>query len=166
LFIFNGLRKCHCQRALLGYHYPGAQQHLWIERPPRRRGGKVPWTQADNAWFQAHYATATREERQARFPDRTQIAIRKQAKRLGLTRSQQGISKPHRPPWTAADHEWLRAYVAGQISAAELCAKLPGRTWDAIESQQRVLGLVQQHKPIYYRIDSSIRDIVSEESSS
>jgi hypothetical protein len=60
----------------------------------------------------------------------------------------------------------LRAYVAGQISAAELCAKLPGRTWDAIESQQRVLGLVQQHKPIYYRIDSSIRDIVSEESSS
>jgi len=144
----------------------GAQQHLWIERPPRRRGGKVPWTQADNAWFQAHYATATREERQARFPDRTQMAIRKQAKRLGVTRSRQGISKPHRPPWTAADREWLRAYVKGQISAAELCAKLPGRTWDAIESQQRVLGLVQQDKPIYYRIESSIRDIVSEESSS
>ena len=130
------------------------------------RGGKVPWTQADNAWFQAHYATATREERLARFPDRTQMAIRKQAKRLGLTKSQREISKPHRPPWTAADREWLRAYIAGQISAAELCAQLPGRTWDAIESQQRVLGPVQQHKPIYYRIDSLIRDIGSEESSS
>jgi hypothetical protein len=106
----------------------GAQQHLWIERPPRRRSGKVAWTEADNAWFHAHYVTATREERQARFPHRTQLAIRKQAKRLGLTRSQQGISKLHRPPWTAADHEWLRAYVAGQISAADLCAKLPGRT--------------------------------------
>ena len=87
-------------------------------------------------------------------------------KRLGLTTTKRGASKPHRPPWTTADHKWLRAYVAGQISAAELCAKLPGRTWDAIESQQRVLGLVQQHKPIYYRIDASIRDIVSEESSS
>jgi hypothetical protein len=93
----------------------GAQQQLWIERPPRRRGGKVRWTEADNAWLRAHYATATREERQAHFPHRTQLAIRKQAKRLGLTRSKRGTSKPHRAPWTAADHEWLRAYVAGQI---------------------------------------------------
>ena len=144
----------------------GAQQHLWIERPPRRRGGKVPWTEADNVWLQAHYATATRDEWEAHFPHRTQMAIRKQAKRLGLTRSKRGTSKPHRQPWTAADHEWLRAYVAGQISAAELCAKLPGRTWDAIESQQRVLGLVQQHKPIYYHVESSVRDIISEGSSS
>ncbi len=144
----------------------GTQQRLWIERPPRRRSGKVPWTEADNAWLQARYTTATREERQARFPHRTQMAIRKQAKRLGLTRSQRGTSKPHRPPWTAADHECLQAYVAGQISAAELCAMLPGRTWDAIESQQRVLGLVQQHKPDYYHVGSSIRDIVSEGSSS
>jgi hypothetical protein len=144
----------------------GAQQRLWIERPPRRRGGKVPWMDVDNSWLLAYYITVTKEERQARFPHRTQMAIRKQAKRLGLIRSQQEISKPHLPPWTKAEHEWLRAYVVGQISAADLRAKLPGRTWDAIESQQRVLGLVQQQKPIYYQINSSIQDIISEGSPS
>ncbi len=55
----------------------GAQQQLWIERPLTRRSGKVPWTEADNAWLQAHYATGAREALQARFPDRTYMAIRK-----------------------------------------------------------------------------------------
>jgi hypothetical protein len=36
---------------------------------------QVPGTQADNAWFQAHYATATHEEQQARFPHRAQMTI-------------------------------------------------------------------------------------------
>jgi hypothetical protein len=64
----------------------GAQHRLWIERPMRGRGARVAWTEADNVWLRAHYATATREEFQVRFPHRTHMAIRKQAITLGLKR--------------------------------------------------------------------------------
>jgi DNA invertase Pin-like site-specific DNA recombinase len=139
----------------------GPQQRLWIERPPRRWSGNVPWSEEDNAWLRAHYATATREERQARFPHRMPKAIVKQARRLGLNRPLKGIAKPNRPLWTEDENELLRAYVMGQSSYAELRAKLPGRTWEAIESQRWVLGLRHQQHPIYYRLDQDIGDIVS-----
>jgi hypothetical protein len=41
----------------------------------------------------------------------------------------------------------LRAYAAAKISAAELCAQLSGRTWDAMDSQRRVLGLKWRRSP-------------------
>jgi hypothetical protein len=141
----------------------GAQQHLWIERPLIRRGGKVPWTQRDNAWLQAHYATAAREALQARFPHRTYMAIRKQAAALGLKRRHQGAPKPKGERWDEAENAQLRAYVAGQLSYTELRAQLPGRTWDGIEHQARVLDLKLQRKPVYYRLEPDMREMVSEE---
>jgi hypothetical protein len=144
----------------------GAQQHLWIERPPGRRSGKVPWTEADNTWLQAHYATAAREALQARFPHRTHLAIRKQAAALGLTRHQKGISKPKGARLEEAENARLRAYAAGRLSAAELQARLPGRTWDGIEHQARVLGLTFQGKPVYYHLVPDVREMVSKEHSS
>jgi hypothetical protein len=144
----------------------GAQQQLWIERPLRRRSGKSPWTEADNTWLRAHYATATSEELQAQFPHRTHMAIRKQAAALGLTRRQQGVPKPKGERWDEAENARLRAYAAGQLSCTELQAQLPGRTWDGIEHQARVLGLRLQRKPVYYRLEPGVREIVSEEDSS
>src|SRR5262249_49251915 len=39
LFVFNGLRSCHCRRALLGYHYPlGDGGHACSRRTPMNRG--------------------------------------------------------------------------------------------------------------------------------
>jgi hypothetical protein len=138
----------------------GVQHRLWIERPMRGRGGRVTWTDADNVWLRAHYATATREEFQARFPHRTHMAIRKQAITLGLKRPQQGRSKPQGDPWTAEEITLLQAYAQGQLSAVDLQAQLPKRSPDAIESQLRALQLGVQRKPIYYRvIDGVLEDI-------
>ena len=144
----------------------GAQQHLWIERPLIRRGGKVPWTEADNTWLRAHYATATREELQAHFPLRTHMAIRKQAAALGLRRRHKGVAKPHGSSWDEAENALLRGYAAGQMSYAELQTHLPGRTRDGIEHQARVLGLRLQQKPVYYQFTPDVREIVSEGDSS
>jgi Recombinase len=141
----------------------GAQQRLWIERPLRRRSGKVPWTEADNTWLRAHYATATRAELQAQFPHRTYMAVRKQAAAFELKRPQQGTSKPKGALWTEPENALLRAQAAGTISYTELCAQLEGRTWDAIETQRRVLGLTRQPQSIYYHVVSDAREMVSEE---
>jgi hypothetical protein len=131
----------------------GVQQQLWIERPLRRRSGKAPWTEAENIWLRAHYATAPRETLQKHFPHRTHMAIRKQAATLGLKRPQHGKSKPKGALWTEPENALLRAQAAGTISYTELCAQLAGRTWDAIETQRRVLGLTRQPQSIYYHID-------------
>jgi hypothetical protein len=144
----------------------GAQQQLWIERPLIRRSGKAPWTEADHIWLQAHYATATRAELQARFPHRTLMAIRKQAAALGLTWPHKGVPKPKGERWDEAENGRLRAYAAGQLSYAELQAQLPGRTWDGIEHQARILGLTFQGKPVYYHLVPDVREIVSKEHSS
>jgi hypothetical protein len=144
----------------------GTQQRLWIERPLIRRGGKVPWTEADHRWLRQHYATAPREALRARFPHRTVMAVRKQAATLGLKRPQQGTSKPKGTRWTEAENAQLRAHADGTISYTELCAQLPGRTWDAIEAQRRVLGLTRQRQAIYYHLVGDAREMVSEEDSS
>jgi hypothetical protein len=141
----------------------GAQQQLWIERPLIRRSGKVPWTEADHAWLQTHYATAAREKLHARFPHRTYMAIRKQAAALGLKRRHKGVAKPKGDRWDEAENTRLRAYAAGQLSYTELRAQLLGRAWDGIEHQARVLGLRLQRKPVYYRLEPDVREIVSEE---
>jgi Recombinase len=144
----------------------GVQQQLWIERPLIRRSGKAPWTEAENIWLRAHYATAPRETLQKRFPHRTHMAIRKQAATLGLKRPQQGKSKPKGALWTEPENALLRAQAAGTISYTELCAQLAGRTWDAIETQRRVLGLTRQPQSIYYHVVSDAREMVSEEDTS
>jgi hypothetical protein len=144
----------------------GVQQQLWIERPLRRRSGKAPWTEAENIWLRAHYATAPRETLQKRFPHRTHMAIRKQAATLGLKRPQHGRSKPKGALWTEPENALLQAQAAGTISYTELCAQLAGRTWDAIETQRRVLGLTRQPQSIYYHVVSDAREMLSEEDTS
>jgi hypothetical protein len=141
----------------------GAQQRLWIERPLRRRSGKVLWTEADNTWLRAHYALALREALQARFPPRTYMAIRKQAAALGLKRRHKGVAKPKGEFWLEAENARLRAYAAGQLSYTELRPRLPGRTWDGIEHQARILGLTFQEKPVYYHLVPDAREMVAEE---
>jgi hypothetical protein len=126
----------------------------------------VPWTEADHHWLQQHYATASKEALQARFPHRTVIAVRKQAATLGLKRPQRGAPKQKGARWTAAENARLRAHAAGTISYTELCAQLPGRTWDAIETQRRVLGLTRQPQAIYYHVANDAREMVSEGDSS
>jgi hypothetical protein len=138
----------------------GAQQQLWIERPLRRRSGKAPWTAAENAWLRTHYATATADTLQAQFPQRTYAAIRRHAGELGLPRPQRGRPKPKGAPWTEADKAVLRAYVCGTLSEAELCAQLPGRSWDAIEKQCQVLGLRKGTTPVYYRVIADTLEMI------
>jgi hypothetical protein len=126
----------------------------------------IRWAERDNAWMRGHYTTATRAELQAQYPHRTHMAIRKQAAVLGLKRPQQGTSKPKGALWTEPENARLRAQAAGTIGYTELCAQLPGRTWDAIETQRRVLGLTRQPQSIYYHVVSDARDVVSEEDAS
>jgi DNA invertase Pin-like site-specific DNA recombinase len=144
----------------------GVQQHLWIERPLLWRSGKVPWTEAENAWLRTHYATATVDTLQAHFPQRTYTAIRRHAEELGLPRPQRGRPKPKGASWTEADKAVLRAYALGGISNAELCAQLPGRSWDAIEKQSQVLGLRKGTKPVYYQVIADTLEMISEGGSS
>jgi hypothetical protein len=94
------------------------------------------------------------------------MAIRKQAAALRLKRRHKGVAKPKGEFWLEAENARLRAYAAGQLSYTELRAQLPGRTWDGIEHQARVLGLSLRQKPVYYHLVPDVREIVSEEDSS
>jgi Recombinase len=144
----------------------GAEQQLWIERPLHQRGGKVRWTDADNAWLRAHYASSTTQALQARFPDRGYPAIRRQAQTLGLKRPPRGRPKPKGLTWSEVENALLHAYASGEMSAAELSAQLPGRSWDAIASQGQVLGLPLRRKSIYYQVRRDTREIIDTEDSS
>ena len=53
----------------------------------------------------------------------------------------------------------LRAYAAGQISHSDL-PRRPGRSWDSIEHQVRVLRLRLRHRQVDYGMLSDERDIV------
>jgi hypothetical protein len=144
----------------------GAEQRLWIERPLHQRGGKARWTDADNAWLREHYAASTVPALEARFPNRGYAAIRRQAETLGLKRPQRGIPKPPGATWSEAENAVLRAYAAGEISAADLSAQLAGRSWDAMTYQGRRLGLRFRRKAVYYRLVSGTREIIDREDSS
>ena len=52
------------------------------------------------------------------------------------------------------------------MSAAELSARLPGRSWDAIGAQGRVLGLRLRRKGVYYQVRRDTREIIATEDSS
>jgi hypothetical protein len=123
----------------------------------------VRWTDADNAWLREHYASSTVQALQARFPHWSYYAIRKQAESLGLKRRQRGIPKPQGTVWSEAENAVLRAYAAGQVSHATVCAQLPGRTWDAIEHHARVLGLGFRRKPVFYEVVHDEREIIDQE---
>jgi DNA invertase Pin-like site-specific DNA recombinase len=144
----------------------GGEQHLWIERPLHQRGGKVRWSDADNAWLREHYASSTVQALEARFPDRGYYAIRRQGKTLGLRRPQRGIPKPQGAAWSEAENAVLRTYAAGEISVADLCAQLAGRSWDAITYQGRRLGLRFRRKAVFYRLVSDTLEIIDKEDSS
>jgi hypothetical protein len=136
------------------------EQHLWIERPLRQRGGKERWTAADHAWLREHYAASTVQELEAQFPRRGYQAIRRQAETLGLTRPPRGRPKPKGRRWSDEENAVLQAYAAGEMSTAELCDQLAGRSWDGIMSQGRLLGLRLQRTSVYYRIVHDTREIV------
>jgi hypothetical protein len=141
-------------------------QELWIERPPIRRSGKRRWTEEDQMWWQAHYATASVEVLQAKFPSRTYTAIRKYAATLGLQRSQQGVPKPRGATWSAADNEVLRDYATGKISYVDLRVRLAGRTWAAIETQACVMGFSLRRSKVFYRVVRDTKDMMSSDSHS
>ena len=56
----------------------------------------------------------------------------------------------------------LRAYARGAISDAELCAQLPGRSWDAIDKQCQVLGLTKGKKPVFYHVIADTLEMIAE----
>jgi hypothetical protein len=143
----------------------GAEQQLWIERPLHQHGGKVHWMDTDNEWLRDHYVSSSAQEIQARFPDRGYRAIRRQAQTLGLKRPQRGRRKPKGVVWSEVENAELRAYAAGEMSAAELSARLPGRAWDAIASQGRVLGMGLRRKGVYYQVRHDTREIIDKEDS-
>jgi hypothetical protein len=138
----------------------GIRQELWIERPPIRRGGKGRWTDEEQAWLRAHYAAASVEALQARFPPRSYTAIRKQAAVLGLQRSQQGVPKPRGQAWSTTENEVLRAYATGKISYADLRAQMAGRTWAAIETQACVMRLSLRRSQVFYRVLSDTQEVI------
>jgi hypothetical protein len=143
----------------------GAGQQLWIERSLHQRGGKVRWMDTDNEWLRAQYATSTVQALEARFPDRGYQAIRRHAQTLGLKRTPRGLPKPKGVVWSEAENAVLRAYATGEMSAVELCAQLPGRSWDAIVSQGCVLGLRLRRKGVYYQVRRDTREIIDTEDS-
>jgi hypothetical protein len=53
-----------------------------------------------------------------------------------------------------------QAYAAGEISYADLWGQLPGRSWDAIASQGRLLGLGLRRPAVYYRLVVDTREII------
>jgi hypothetical protein len=106
------------------------------------------------------------QELEAQFPRRDYQAIRRQAETLGLTRPPRGRPKPKGRRWSDEENAVLQAYAAGEMSYAELCRQLPGRSWDGITSQGRLLGLRLQRKSVYYRIVHDTREIIDTEDSS
>src|SRR5262249_16993416 len=109
-----------------------------------------------------HYTTATTEALQAHFPHRSYKTIRRHAERLGLHRPHRSRAEPRGALWRLEENAVLQAYAAGRISYADLLTRLPGRSWDGIESQARVLGLKIRHRPVHYRLVEDERDIVSQ----
>lgn len=92
-----------------------------------------PWSAEDDAALARHYAPRPDWEALARaLPHRTRGAMVARAMVLDLERRQR--------PWTAAEDAAVqRAF--GEVSAATLCARLPGRSWRAIRRRAAELGL-------------------------
>ena len=141
----------------------GGEQHLWIERPLRQRGGRGRWTEAHHAWLREHYAASTVQDLGAQFPRRDYQAIRRQAETLGLTRPPRGRPKPKGRRWSNEENAVLQGYAAGEMSYAELCGRLPGRSWGAIASQGRLLGIRLRSQAVYYRLVNNTREIIDTE---
>jgi hypothetical protein len=138
----------------------GVEQHLGIERPLRQRGGKERWTQADHAWIREHDAASTVQELEAQFSRRGYQAIRRQAETLG---TQTPTTRPTQAQGGELEHRGA-CCAAGLcrrgMSTAELCVRLPGRSWDAIASQGRLLGFRLRRQAAYDRLVHDTREII------
>jgi hypothetical protein len=130
----------------------GAEHQLWVERPRMARAGKSPWTPVEDQALWAYYPDATPAEIQAALPRRAYSAIQARASSLGIKRRRTAVTYRWGAPWQDEENAMLRAYMAGQLSYAELCIRLPGRTPEAIQAQRRVLGLTGHPARVYYRV--------------
>src|SRR4029453_9378499 len=92
--------------------------------------------------------------------------LRRKAEILGLKRPPRGRPKLKGASWSTEEHAALQAYAAGEMSYAELCGQLPGRSWDAIASQGRLLGLRLPRQAAYYQLVHDTREIIDPEDSS
>jgi hypothetical protein len=130
----------------------GAQQRLWVERPRLARGRKTAWTPAEDECLRSYYPAATSAQISARLPNRAYSAIQARASTMGIRREPHAIHYRRGAAWTEGENAAVRAYAAGEIGHAELGARLPRRTPEAIQTQQRVLGLRRRGARLHYRV--------------
>lgn len=141
----------------------GQRLSIRIERSRRALAGKVLWTDVDEAWLSARYATATHDEISARFPNRSMHAIKMRANHLGLRRARPTATEKR--PWTEPEVQAIRAYAEGAIDYDHLSEALPGRTANAIRYKREELGLRIAERSIYYRVEDGSGLVVSSGSS-
>jgi hypothetical protein len=110
--LHNGVRRRHATR--------GLHDHLWSAK--------------EDAVLQRLYGRLTIERLQARFPGRSEDAVRTRAKRLGL------MEKVVTVPWSDAE-DVLLLVEHGNRSSADLAGLFPGRSANAIRARHRTLIL-------------------------
>jgi hypothetical protein len=142
------------------------EQRLWVERPRLARGQKSAWTAADDECLRTPYPTATPVEIQARLPHRTYSAIQTRASSMGIRRHPKAICHPGGAAWSEAESGIVRAYAAGEISYAELRARLPRRTPEAIQAQLRAFGGRRRGARVHYRVVEDALEMLPTESDS
>src|ERR1700692_1192002 len=93
------------------------------------------WSPADDALLSTSYPSGLLECKPT-FPNRSISAILGRAKRLGLSRSSSGPSRP----WTGVEEVKLRRlWHSAQRSVIQ--DKIPNRSWPAIVSKAGKMGL-------------------------
>ena len=122
----------------------GQIQVIEFDRPHYRPDLEQRWTEEENAMLRASYATAPMEEIQAALRDRSVIAIRTRAHKMGLARIEheryRGGSGRH---FSEDEDVLIRAYAAGDLNKGEVLAALGDRTIATVRGRMRTLGITR-----------------------
>lgn len=93
------------------------------------------WTNKEVDLLKEIYLKSPEEELVKLFPERSYIAIRAKAKRIGLHKRTSPCLK-----WTKEEDKIIEALYRNS-KKEELLKKLPNRTWGAIRQRGRILGI-------------------------
>lgn len=115
------------------------------------------WTDEDLDILESRYATATREDLMAMFPDRTWDAIRQAGKKL-VSRFEM---KLHGPIWTKAEDDLVIKYYTS-AAIKEITSSLPHRSWGAIRTRASYLSATGRYNPVGHIMETHILDIIDE----
>lgn len=108
------------------------------------KGLQKQWKDEELNLLKEHFVHKSNDEIQELLPERTIWAIYRMAVNLGLKRGEfYNRNKSKVKPWTDEEFEIVKKYYPSSISNDELMEFLPGRTFQAVKTIARTLGVMR-----------------------